>query len=104
MPRLVSALQMDMKLASRMSLDTLVTVLRDNAWDHQRAAVRLLQSLSCRGFSQGKIAAHSSEIISHVSRLLTEYDSNLIAHSLTFPLDSRAPVQKCTVCTSKLVL
>ena len=59
-----------MTLTNKMDSETLVRVFRENAHDHQRAAVRLLQSLSLRGFSQSRVLAVKNEVVKRVSKLL----------------------------------
>lgn len=61
--------QMDMSLSS-LDCETLTKAFRENAYDHERAAIRLLQSLSLRGFSQSRVLQFKADIIWKVARLI----------------------------------
>ena len=61
---------MDMSLTNGMEVESLVKAFRDNAYDHQRAAIRLLQSLSLKGFSQSRVLQFKEDIVKRVCPMI----------------------------------
>lgn len=61
---------MNMSLTNNLDAELLVKGFRENAFDHQHAAIRLLQSLSLKGFSQSRVLQVKDDVVWRVCRLI----------------------------------